>query len=349
MLEQKLNLLKQSMDLTYQLAYHDIDEQDWAHSWKQYFFTEKITDAIVIKPSWRTYQAGPGEVVLEIDPGMAFGTGTHPTTRMCIALIEKYIRPGDRFLDVGTGSGILMIAAAKLGAAAMTGIDNDEMAVNVARQNLAGNHIPPEKYEIKTGNLVRNLTARYSLVAANILSEIIVGLADTVPEVMMPDSLFICSGIIESKQKMVRRFDVFFDKGNAHAGGGVGAGAEGHARIDFQNNIFRPGLISAPGRLDDNGIRYFLCKKILLPGVGPVLLINIMKGKPVYQVHGLLEQRQLLFQHPASLGQLSVFRKISDDRVFSIDGDVVFRPVNTGFRFRRFNDAPLQSEIVKNF
>lgn len=202
-LEEKLTLLQQSIPITYQLAYHDIDEQDWAHSWKQYFFTEKITDTIVIKPSWRTYQAGPEDIVLEIDPGMAFGTGTHPTTRMCIALIEKYIRPADSFLDVGTGSGILMIAAAKLGAAAMTGIDNDEMAVGVARQNLAGNHIPKEKYEIQTGNLTRNLTVRYSLVAANILSEIIVQLADDIQNVMMPGAFFICSGIIESKQKMV--------------------------------------------------------------------------------------------------------------------------------------------------
>jgi ribosomal protein L11 methyltransferase len=203
MLEEKLNLLHQSFHITTQLAYHDIDEQDWAHSWKQYFFTEKITDTIVIKPSWRTYQAGPEEIVLEIDPGMAFGTGTHPTTRMCIALIEKYIRPADCFLDIGTGSGILMIAAAKLGAAAMTGIDNDEMAVAVARQNLAGNQIPKEKYEIKAGNLTRDLNAQYSLVAANILSEIIVQLADDVQNVMLPGAFFICSGIIESKQKMV--------------------------------------------------------------------------------------------------------------------------------------------------
>ncbi len=203
MLEEKLNLLHQSFQITTQLAYHDIDEQDWAHSWKQYFFTEKITDTIVIKPSWRTYQAGPEEIVLEIDPGMAFGTGTHPTTRMCIALIEKYIRPKDTFLDIGTGSGILMIAAAKLGAAATTGIDNDEMAVSVARQNLARNYIPKGKYEIKTGNLTHDLNSRYSLVAANILSEIIVQLADDVQNVMLPGAFFICSGIIESKQKMV--------------------------------------------------------------------------------------------------------------------------------------------------
>ncbi len=202
-METQLDRLTREGLLTCRTAFRDIDEEDWAHSWKQYFYTEKITDTIVIKPSWRTYQPEPGETVLEIDPGMAFGTGTHPTTRMCIALIEKYLRPEDRFLDIGTGSGILMIAAARLGAGAMTGIDNDEVAVSVARENLARNHIPPAQFEIKTGHLADNLTTRYSLVTANILSEIIVQLADAVHGVMEPNGLFICSGIIESKQKMV--------------------------------------------------------------------------------------------------------------------------------------------------
>ncbi len=161
MLEQKLSHLHQNIDMTYQIAYHDIDEQDWAESWKQYFFTEKITDTIVINPSWREYTPKPDEIVLKIDPGMAFGTGTHPTTRMCIALIEKYIQRKDAFLDIGTGSGILMIAAAKLGAADMTGIDNDEVAVSVARQNLLKNKIPSDTYELMTGDLVTNVSKKW--------------------------------------------------------------------------------------------------------------------------------------------------------------------------------------------
>ena len=203
MLEQQLNRLKHTLPMNCQVSYHDIDEQDWAESWKQYFFTEKITDTIVINPSWREYTAKPGEIIIEIDPGMAFGTGTHPTTRMCIALIEKYIQPEDTFLDIGTGSGILMIAAAKLGATAMTGIDNDEMAVSVARQNLIQNHVAPEIYEVKTGNLVNSVNAVYSLVTANILSEIIVALLDDIHCVLKPDGIFICSGIIEPKRAMV--------------------------------------------------------------------------------------------------------------------------------------------------
>jgi ribosomal protein L11 methyltransferase len=203
MLEQQLTRLKQTLSMKCQVIYHDIDEQDWAESWKQYFFTEKITDTIVINPSWRKYTAKPGEIIIEIDPGMAFGTGTHPTTRMCIALIEKYIQPEDSFLDIGSGYGFLMSAAAKLGATNMTGIDNDEMAVSVARQNLIQNNIAPEIYEAKTGDLVNSVNARYSLVTANILSEIIVALLDDIHSVLKPNGLFICSGIIEPTRAMV--------------------------------------------------------------------------------------------------------------------------------------------------
>jgi len=204
-LEQRLSRLNQTIETTYQVVYHDIDEQDWAESWKQYFFTEKITDTIVINPSWREYTAKAGEIILEIDPGMAFGTGTHPTTRMCIALIEKFIQPEDTFLDVGTGSGILMIAAAKLGAKSMTGIDNDEVAVSVARQNLEKNNIRPDTFDVRTGDLVNDLNDRFSLVTANILSEIIVHLLDDIPLVLQKNGIFICSGIIEPKQAMVEK------------------------------------------------------------------------------------------------------------------------------------------------
>jgi len=201
----RLRRLNQTIKMTHKVIYHDIDEQDWAESWKKYFYTEKITEKLVIKPSWRDYSPKPDEIILEIDPGMAFGTGTHPTTRMCIALIEQWITPGDLFLDVGTGSGILMIAAAKLGAARMMGIDTDEVAVSVAEQNLLNNNINPEIFEVKTGNLVSGVTARFSMVTANILSEIIVELIDDMHVVCEKNGIFICSGIIKSKQEMVEK------------------------------------------------------------------------------------------------------------------------------------------------
>ncbi len=204
-LEEQLLSLKQKINMTYKVIYHDVDDQDWAESWKKYFYTEKITEKLVVKPSWRDYTPKPDEIILEIDPGMAFGTGTHPTTRMCIALIEKLITPGDLFLDVGTGSGILMIAAAKLGAAKMMGIDTDSVAVSVAVQNLLKNKVNPTIFEVKTGNLVSGVTGRFSLITANILSEIIVALLDDIPLVCEKNTIFICSGIIKAKQEMVEK------------------------------------------------------------------------------------------------------------------------------------------------
>ena len=141
---------------------------------------------------------------------MAFGTGTHPTTALCISLLEKYTRPGQRFLDIGTGSGILMVAAAKLGAGQLTGVDNDEVAVAVARQNLALNRVAPECWDLITGNLAADVSGVYDLVTANILSEVILKLLDEIVPVLAPGAVFIGSGIIEENAgkviaKMERR------------------------------------------------------------------------------------------------------------------------------------------------
>jgi ribosomal protein L11 methyltransferase len=157
----------------------------------------------VVKPSWRRYDALAGETIIEIDPGMAFGTGTHPTTVMCLQLIEERLRPGMRFLDVGTGSGILMIAAAKLGAWQVTGVDNDPLAVEVARRNLGANQIARDTAEVLTGSLVAEIDGRFDLVAANILAEVIVTLAADLSAVLKPQGRVICSGIIRSKQAEV--------------------------------------------------------------------------------------------------------------------------------------------------
>ena len=120
-LEEDLRSLAVLHPMEYELSLAYIDEADWAEAWKTYFYPQKITDRIVVKPTWRDYRAAPGEMVIELDPGMAFGTGTHPTTVSCVQLIQRHLRTGDRLLDVGTGSGILMIAAAKLGAAGLWG------------------------------------------------------------------------------------------------------------------------------------------------------------------------------------------------------------------------------------
>ncbi len=202
-LETRLARLKTDQGVRSRVLFADVDEQDWAHAWKAHFWPEKITDRIVIKPSWRDYNAGPGDIILEIDPGMAFGTGTHPTTVLCVRFIEKYLKPGQAFLDVGTGSGILMIAAGRLGASVLYGIDNDPVATGVARENLTLNRIDPRKWEVTEGDLVEGLGRRFDLVAANILSDVIIRLLDHIPRVLNPDGKIICSGITEGNLPQV--------------------------------------------------------------------------------------------------------------------------------------------------
>ncbi len=185
------------------IVYSDVNESDWAHVWKAHFRPEKITDNIVVKPTWREYSRNHGEIILEIDPGMAFGTGTHPTTCMCITMIEKYLKKGDSFLDVGTGSGILMVAAAKLGAGKVWGTDNDEVAVDVACKNLMQNKISESTFNVITGNLVDKVTERFDLVAANIISKAILMLLDDIKKKLVKKGTFICSGIIEDQNSQV--------------------------------------------------------------------------------------------------------------------------------------------------
>jgi ribosomal protein L11 methyltransferase len=201
-LEASLQRLERSAGIKSRVEYARIDEQDWAEAWKEFFWPEKVTDTIVVKPSWRAYTPEPGDIILEIDPGMAFGTGTHPTTALCIRLIQSHLKAGDAFLDVGTGSGILMIAAAKLGAGKVCGVDNDEVAVTVADKNLLANHIP--HFSLSTGNLVDGVDQRFNVVTANILAEVILELLPDVAAVLTPKGLFICSGIITAKKDAVR-------------------------------------------------------------------------------------------------------------------------------------------------
>ncbi|BBO76890.1 ribosomal protein L11 methyltransferase [Desulfosarcina widdelii] len=200
-LEDALMHLQKASGIVTRVVYSRIDEQDWAEAWKEYFWPEQITDTIVVKPSWREYAAKPNEIILEIDPGMAFGTGTHPTTALCIRQIQSHLQPGDTFLDVGTGSGILMIAAAKLGAINACGVDNDEVAVSVAEKNLLANGV--QDYRLMTGNLVEQVDSTFHVVAANILAEVILDLLPDVTAVLEPNGILICSGIIVEKKESV--------------------------------------------------------------------------------------------------------------------------------------------------
>lgn len=181
----------------------DVDESEWAESWKTYFRPEKITDHIVVKPTWSDYSPNDKEIVLEIDPGMAFGTGTHPTTWMCIAMIEKYLEKGDTFLDVGTGSGILMITAAKLGASKVWGTDNDAVAVDIAYRNLIQNNISKSTFKVITTDLFDKITEQFDLVAANLTSKTVSVLLDAIKNILTSKGRLICSGIIETEKDTI--------------------------------------------------------------------------------------------------------------------------------------------------
>jgi ribosomal protein L11 methyltransferase len=201
--EQHLSRLEKTKGIKYKIIYSDINEEDWTQTWKTYFQPEQITENIVVKPTWREYIREHNEIVLEIDPGMAFGTGTHPTTSMCIRMIEKYLKRNSTFLDIGTGSGILMIAAAKLGAIKVWGTDNDPVAVDIACKNLIQNRISESSFNILDADLVDQITERFDLVAANLTTKTILILLENVNRVLVQDGILVCSGILETDKDEV--------------------------------------------------------------------------------------------------------------------------------------------------
>jgi ribosomal protein L11 methyltransferase len=180
-----------------------VKEEDWANAWKEYYYVTHIGQRLVIRPSWRDYTPKDTEVVLTLDPGMAFGTGLHPTTRMCLELLEKYVQRGLRVLDVGTGSGILALAAAKLGATSVYAIDNSSVAVESARANVEMNGLS-EQIQVVSGVLdeaeAARMAGQYDLVVANIIAHIIGSIAPQLAQVLAPDGLLIVSGIIEARR-----------------------------------------------------------------------------------------------------------------------------------------------------
>jgi ribosomal protein L11 methyltransferase len=202
-LEEKLTRLKEKLGFFYRISYKELDEQDWAHAWKAFFWPRKISSHMVVKPTWREYSAAIDDIVIELDPGMAFGTGTHPTTALCITMIEKYLSTGDSFLDVGTGSGILMVAAAKLGAARLCGIDKDEVAVEIAARNLELDHVNPQVFRLTTGNLVADINESFTFITANIFSHVILELLQDISRVLTDGGILVCSGIIAERKQSV--------------------------------------------------------------------------------------------------------------------------------------------------
>ncbi|HYF79644.1 MAG TPA: 50S ribosomal protein L11 methyltransferase [Symbiobacteriaceae bacterium] len=181
-------------------AYAWVQEEDWANAWKAYFKPTRVGERLMIIPSWESYELQPQDLPLYLDPGMAFGTGTHPTTSLCLRKLEAVVQPGMRVLDVGTGSGILAIAAARLGAAPVVGIDIDPVAVRVAKENAQRNGVT---IDVRAGTLDQVETDECDLIIANIIASIIIDILPDVASRMKMGGKFLASGIIAEKKQAV--------------------------------------------------------------------------------------------------------------------------------------------------
>lgn len=203
-LEKWLTRLQSGGDFDYRIHSGAIDEQDWSESWKAHFHPVKISGRITVKPTWRQYSGEDDEIIIELDPGMAFGTGTHPTTALCLRLLERHMRPGFKVLDIGTGSGILLVAAAKLGASELYGTDCDPVAISIAKQNLELNKVGNNLFELKTGNLAEPVKGTWDLITANILTSTIVPMIPEIPGLLADEGIFIVSGILAQSRGTVK-------------------------------------------------------------------------------------------------------------------------------------------------
>ena len=179
------------------------DDSEWKDKWKDYFKTFRVSRHIIVKPTWeKNLEVKPDDIVIEIDPGMAFGTGTHETTSMCIELLDKYMEKEDFVLDAGCGSGILSIAAAKLGAKKVLGIDIDETAVEVADENIILNDVS-DIAAVQYGDVTKGIDISTDLVIANLMAELIVMITPNIPVHLKENGFFITSGILLEKKAMV--------------------------------------------------------------------------------------------------------------------------------------------------
>ena len=206
---------------------HEVDaeavrEEDWANNWKKYFKPLPVGDKLLICPSWETADNPDNRKLLSIDPGMAFGTGGHDTTRLVLETLERHITDGCDFLDIGCGSGILSIAACLLGAGRALGVDIDALAVRTAKENGELNGLTEPKYTILKGDLAKDVTGKYPVIAANIVADAIIALSPAVPALLADGGVYIVSGIIDSREQdvLTALADCGFAVVERHAHGG---------------------------------------------------------------------------------------------------------------------------------
>ncbi len=204
----KLNIISDKLkefslddeEFMYEIYTSECSDDDWKDEWKKYFHTVNITDNIIIKPSWDDYEASEGETVIEIDPGMAFGTGTHETTALCVEFLEKYVPEKKKLLDIGCGSGILMLIGKILGVEKVVGIDIDSNVKDVVIENFEKNNIK-DNYEIIIGDLVEDINEKYDLVVSNILVDVLTELLENIEKTLEKGATVIFSGIIKDKEE----------------------------------------------------------------------------------------------------------------------------------------------------
>ena len=204
----KLNIISDKLkefslddeEFMYEIYTSECSDDDWKDEWKKYFHTVNITDNIIIKPSWDDYEASEGETVIEIDPGMAFGTGTHETTALCVEFLEKSVPGKKKLLDIGCGSGILMLIGKRLGAEKVVGIDIDSNVKDVVIENFEKNNIK-DNYEIIIGDLVEDINEKYDLVVSNILVDVLTELLENIEKTLEKGATVIFSGIIKDKEE----------------------------------------------------------------------------------------------------------------------------------------------------
>ena len=197
-----INARLDAENIEHEITVVGVNEEDWANNWKQYYHTQRIGRRIVVTPSWEEYTPSGDDVQMRLDPGMAFGTGTHDTTRLCLELLEECVTPETRILDVGTGSGILSVGGVLLGAPSALGVDIDPVAVKVANENAEINEVT-DKTEFVCGDLTDKVHGKFEIVTANIVADVIIRLLSTVKNYLLKGGVLIVSGIIDTRANEV--------------------------------------------------------------------------------------------------------------------------------------------------
>ncbi len=201
-----VSFIKERLDaqgIEYEVKIADCAMEDWVNNWKQYFHPMPVGEKLLIRPEWEDEYDPQGRKVLNIEPGLAFGTGSHPTTKLCLETLEKYVKSGDSVLDIGCGSGILSIACLLLGAESAFGVDIDSLAVKTAVQNAEKNGFGPDKFTAVQGNLSDKVKGKYNIVVANIVADIIMEFNKSVGDFLEDSGVYITGGIIDTREDEV--------------------------------------------------------------------------------------------------------------------------------------------------